>query len=113
MILSHRIENNICIVELRNDLILDKVYELPSEISAILNKVTPAALVINLKHVTHIDSAGWGALITLSKKTKLPKGVAICQFSNDILGIPFQAKFSKIIPTFQTEQEAIAFMHTQ
>ena len=68
----------------------------------------PRHLVINLEKVTFIDSAGLGLLGLALEECKVNKRrCSLIRPAGPMNGLIEMAKFPELVPTFQSEQEAL------
>ncbi len=108
MRLTHRIQDNICIVELFGELILGQAYQLIPQIVALLSNTELTALVVNMQGITKFDSAGIASIITFYKEANNRQvQFAICQLGEST-DISFRAVLLDEVPIYNNEQEALA-----
>ena len=105
MILSHRIENEICIVSINGKLIQDKAREFRTYFTPFLEDTAFEAIVIDFKSVNHIDSTGLGVMMFLGKQLKgNQKKLALCRLNtliDDAFKMTRLDSFFDIYPTLE------------
>ncbi len=108
MKLSHRIENNICIVEIEGEIEKNYATKMESYSMPLLGVPDQKALILNCEKMPYIDSSGLGVIIYLHQTAKKKQtGFALCCFDN-IVKVIFEAVgLFEHIATYDTEEEAV------
>ncbi len=111
MKLTHRVQNNIGIIDVKGEMVFsDEPDELLLYVDALLRVRTFEGIVGNLEQVTRIDSSGMAILVLIFKKLQkqqIPFG--ICQLNNGLEIIRF-ARLHEQIPIYDTEEATIAYL---
>ncbi len=111
MILSYRVQDNICIVKIQGELINEGGRELESYVFDLLTEYSVEALAINFQQTDNVDSSGLGALVNIYKKVQTNQmKLVFCQSTNYIFEILRSARLDKLIPVYATEEEALKFL---
>ncbi|MBF0288130.1 MAG: STAS domain-containing protein [SAR324 cluster bacterium] len=80
MKISHRMENDICIVTIAGNLLLSDTTPFRTYISSLMNEEDLKAFVLDTNEIERIDSAGLGTLAALEKQTGQEQlAFGICQ----------------------------------
>ena len=110
-LITHRIENNVCVIKIIRKFISPEISELVKYITPILEEKTIRGLLINLGGDILIDSVMVGFLITTLKDCQARKTkYALCEINPDFSGI-FQnfknVKSDQFLGIFETEADAL------
>ncbi len=108
MELTYHLEDRICIMELQGELTLDRAYDFNNQVRSLIDEINPKVVVMNMRHVPHIDSAGFGALATIYKMMQ-PHGkkLGIFQLAPQVWTTLQTTKLDELIAVYETKQEAI------
>ncbi|MBF0287996.1 MAG: STAS domain-containing protein [SAR324 cluster bacterium] len=108
MELSHRIENNICIISVKGEIDSRETLEFKSYISSLMNEPDQKGIVLNCEKMPYIDSSGIGVFISLLQEAKKKDiGFVMCGF-DDTVKVLFEAMgLDRIMNNYPTEEEAI------
>ncbi|MBF0287694.1 MAG: STAS domain-containing protein [SAR324 cluster bacterium] len=110
MKLTHCIKSKIIIIHPMGELVINHTRPFKSYITALLNDHQPLALIINCKDIECVDSAGIGAMLSISKETKMRNiGFACFQMHDNLYGVFDAVGLIQMIPIYRTEEEALAF----
>ncbi|MBF0287011.1 MAG: STAS domain-containing protein [SAR324 cluster bacterium] len=110
---SHRIENNVYIVNVKGHLVEEYLPAFKSYILELINKQKLNAIIINTTQIASIDSAGLGSLVHLFKLLQ-DNSIKMVFHQSDTGYVTKAFKFARMgsmIPLFQTENEAFASFH--
>lgn len=109
MELTHRIENNICIVSITGHILHDKVETLRDYLDPWLKNETIDVILINLHKVAIIDSSGIAAIMITMKSLQEREANLIlsnldsqCQEILEVMGL------NEVLNIFDTEEQALA-----
>jgi anti-sigma B factor antagonist len=84
------------------------VQQLGQELSELVEKEYMTKMVINFGKIKFLSSAVLGKLISLNKKITAQKGrLAFCEINADIRQVFKITRLDKLIPIYDTEEEAI------
>lgn len=107
MILTHRIENNVCIIDIEGEIVFDND---PGQLLLYVTDMLQtgfAGVVVNLKQVTSIDSSGVASLVSVFRNLETRQlSFAICQLGNNLEIIKLAGLYGKL-PIFEAEQAAL------
>ena len=67
MVLSHKIENGICVVSVEGNIALDGVNEAKTYLKPLLEDSSVKGMLINFERVNFIDSSGIGLIVSVFK----------------------------------------------
>ncbi len=114
MELSHRLEKNVCIIDIYGKLTDNQLTEFNSYTSSLLDEMKPTVLLLNVKRLTIIDSPGLGSIILLNKHC-LAKQIkfAICESNKKIQFILQSTHMDKLIKAYKTEKSALKYLTQQ
>ncbi len=108
MDLSHRISQNVCIVDIKGDIVGLELPALQYYINTLLDIANLKAILLNMVDVSLIDGAGiTNIIIAYSDITRRQINFAVCQPSGYTKLMLEITSFREIIPVYETEQEAI------
>ena len=109
MILSHRFENNICVVDVAGDLVLDQVNATKTYINEILKDGPNMKLIVlNLEGVSFIDSSGIGFLIATWRLVQKREGVfAVCRLNQKLSRLLEMTSLKGLIKVYGTLSDAL------
>ncbi len=86
-----------------------EILRLLDRLGTLVEKRSGVNLLLNMANVTYISSSGLGALISLYKKVAKQTGaLKICCPQPDVREVIEVMHLNKIIPVFDSEEEAIA-----
>ncbi len=109
MKLSHRIENAICIVHVRDDITWQNAEDFRFYVQLLTEDHHPQAIIVNLEEVRKIDSSGIGVLYSLYKSShKRDIRWMLCQLSNDVAEVLLSIGLDKTFTFYETEEDALA-----
>jgi anti-sigma B factor antagonist len=107
----HERRGDIGIVRFETSQVLDEmnVQQLGDELRDVVEKEYLVKLVINFERIKFLSSAVLGKLISLHKRILIEKGrLALCHINKDIRQVFKITRLDRIIPIFDTEEEALA-----
>ncbi|MGK5095093.1 STAS domain-containing protein [Deltaproteobacteria bacterium TL4] len=111
MELNHIKTNDICVVNVIGNIALDGVIQAREYLKPIATDPSIRGLIINLKEVKTLDSKGVGMIVSILKTIRERDAVlAISNFQRKVFEVFQLLGLDKIIPTFDTEETAIAWM---
>ncbi|MBF0277757.1 MAG: STAS domain-containing protein [SAR324 cluster bacterium] len=117
MKISHRHENQICIVSLEGGLIQKEVGDLKNYMLPLLEDKHTKTLVLNMKRIKDIDSAGIGMLVSIYKniQKRQQEGpdesqlvMVLCGLNQKCRKIFSMVQIDKIMKIYETEEEVLA-----
>ena len=109
MQLSHRTENNICILSIEGNIALDGVSDVKSYIKPFLDDQAVQGVVINFEKVNFIDSSGIGLIVSVFKNLQQRGAkLTLCQLSHKNQEIFNMTRLDKILKICESEEDAIA-----
>lgn len=110
-LVTHRIENDICIIKILSSFVSPDIPELVKYLSPILNERTTRGLIINLGGNILVDSVFVGFLINTLKECQERKiKYGLCAVDSDFIGIfqNFQnVRSDQFLGIFETEEDAL------
>ncbi|MBF0286967.1 MAG: STAS domain-containing protein [SAR324 cluster bacterium] len=111
MELSHRLEKDICIIDILGKLTDDQSSKFNAYVTRLLDEIKPNILLLNVENLDIIDSPGLGSIIRLNNKA-LEKQIefAVCESSKRIQFILESAHMDKLIKTYKTEKRALKYL---
>jgi len=98
------------IVRFTTSQVLDElnVQQLGQELNDLVDKAYMTKMVINFEQIRFLSSAVLGKLISLHKRLQKEKGrLAFCCINKDIMQVFKITRLDKLIPIFDTEDEAV------
>ncbi len=108
MKLSQRIENDICIIHVENDITWQNSDSFRFYVQTLREDNHLKAILVNLEKVIKIDSAGIGVLYSLLKDShKADIQWMLCQLNDDVLRVIKSVGLDKTFICYDTEQEAL------
>lgn len=109
MELTHRIENNICVISIKGHILHDGVETLRDYLDPWLKNEAIDVVLINLNKVEIIDSSGIAIIMTTMKTLQERKAklilcnlVSQCQEILEVMGL------DEVLNIFDTEEKALA-----
>ncbi len=108
MKLSHRTAENICIIDFAERLTLTETLEIEISLTALAN-MDFDGYVMDFTKIQRIDSSGIGLVIAFFNKLRKKQVKAALCPNNYLESLFRKANLSDVIPTYSTEEEAIAF----
>jgi len=109
MELTHRIENNICVISIEGHILHDRVETFKDYLDPWLHNETIDVVLINLDKVEIIDSSGIATIMATMKTLQERKAKLIlcnldsqCQEILDVMGL------NEVLIIFDTEENALA-----
>lgn len=97
------------LIKMKGDIDLVNAEKFRLTVDKQLEKKQNAHLIINLENVEFIDSSGLGAILGRYKKiSQLGGKIALINPKPQVLRILELSGFTKIMPIFQTEEQALA-----
>ncbi len=113
MKLTHCIKNKVFIIHPMGELIINHTKGFKSYITALLNEHYPAALIINCQDIEYVDSAGIGAMLSISKETKTRNiGFALFQMPDTLYSVFDAIGLVNRVSIYRTEEEALGVFTT-
>ena len=108
MNISHKFDENICILEPVGNIILAESREFLEYLESLLATSAVQGMVINMKQVDVIDSSGIGAILSI-RKTLLAQGMqcVLCNISQRVHEVFFFTKLLDHISIYSTVDEAV------
>jgi anti-anti-sigma factor len=104
---SARVENGVLVVALAGDIDLNNSPDLRGALLDLLQKHSPRRAVLNLNHVSYMDSSALAVLVETARK--LGRGnVALTDLQSRVKGLLEIARLDSIFALVATEQEALA-----
>ncbi len=114
MSFSDRIENDICVLSVEEDLTWNSAEEFYFYVETLVEDHPLNAIVLNLEQVRKIDSAGIGKIFSLYKRCqKRQMQLTICNVSDDLLDMIKSIGLGSIFTFHKSEEEALASLQTQ
>ncbi|MBF0288978.1 MAG: STAS domain-containing protein [SAR324 cluster bacterium] len=111
--LTHRIEDNVCLVSLAGKLILGEERGFTEYLNRLLDSCQYKGIVLNFKGLQVIDSAGLGSIIWFMKKIKnQQKGFSLCQLSDQVSNTFKLTQLDQMLPIHDTEADALSSFAT-
>ncbi len=108
MQLSHRIENDVCIVAIEGNIALDGVSDVKSYVKPFLEDEAVQKIIINFEKVNFIDSSGIGLIVSIFKTLQQRQAkLALCSLSNKNNEIFNMTRLDKILNIYGSEDEAL------
>ncbi len=109
MSITHRIENNICIVYLTGNIVEEVTSEIKTTIENLAQDRDVHGLVINLKQVDFLSVSGVGVIWAITNTFKaIKKQLVLCQLDWEIIKLLTYVRLDKAIPFYFSEEEALA-----
>ena len=108
---SHRIENQVCIVNIEGNIALDGVTEAKEYLKPLLEDIEVRGLLINFEKVNFIDSSGIGLIVSLFKTLQQRDakfGLAnLSKKNEEIFTI---TRLNKILEIYDSEKAGVSAM---
>lgn len=107
MQLSHKFEDNVCVLKIEGSLALIKSEDFEAYTQPLLNEAQYKRMVVNLEDVSRIDSSGLGILTGLLKRTKGRSiELALCALSEMEKEVFEISRLDRLFLIYDTEKEA-------
>ncbi len=108
MKLAHYVDKDVCIVSIEGELMQDGVESAKEYVMSAIDQ-SCKGLILDLKHVVYIDTAGIAMILVLFRHLKEEgKKIAICHLRQN-LSDPFGViRFNNLISIYDTREEALA-----
>ncbi|MBF0287608.1 MAG: STAS domain-containing protein [SAR324 cluster bacterium] len=111
MKLSHQIENEIGIIQVKGDITWQNAGEFRFYVQSLADDHPLQAIVVNLEQVTKIDSSGMGILYSLHKTSEKQNiRWMLCQVNNDAYEVMRDVGLDRAITLYKTVEEALALL---
>ncbi|MBF0286832.1 MAG: STAS domain-containing protein [SAR324 cluster bacterium] len=108
MPITHKIENNICVVSIEGDFNLYSATETINHTKTMAEDEQIQGMILNLKKVRHLDSEGIGIIASLAKQfLGRQKKFTLCEFGWEIANLLTISGLDKVIPFYFSEEEAL------
>lgn len=105
---TREIKNGITIVDIKGDIDISTTSIVGDHLKALISD-HHYRLLLNLKDVTYVSSAGWGLFISLLKKTRENEGdIKLICLNEDVYEIFKMLSFSRLFFTFDNEDDALS-----
>ena len=109
MEISHRLDDDICILEPVGNILWGESKTFSKYLESILETESTKGLVINLKQVDSIDSGGIGAILSIHKQfTTLGYPFVLCHLSKHVSEVFHFTKVINLFTIYSTEDDALA-----
>ncbi|MDH4224117.1 MAG: STAS domain-containing protein [Deltaproteobacteria bacterium] len=111
MVLTHRMENNICVVSIEGNIALDGVNEAKTYLKPHLEDTAIKGILFNFEKVNFIDSSGIGLIVSIYKTMQQRDSrFGLCNLSKKNEEIFTITRLNKILDIFPSVQEGISSM---
>ncbi|MDH4121042.1 MAG: STAS domain-containing protein [Deltaproteobacteria bacterium] len=111
MLLSHRIDNKVCVVSIEGNFALDGVNEAKSYLKPHLESPDVKGVLLNFEKVNFIDSSGIGLIVSIYKTLQQKEGkfglINLSKKNEEIFTI---TRLNKILDIFPSEADALKAM---
>ncbi len=108
MDISHRLEQNICIISLKGEMVWQEVQSLNADVTKLLAQEDVGAFLVNLEKVTYLSSSALGVLMMIMDECiKRQIQFGICCLNEDLLELLKSTHLHETITIFETEEIAI------
>ncbi len=109
MELSHRIENNICIISINGQITKDESPNIQEKLLSIVEQENYRGNIINLENVPTIDSSGIGVIVSIFRACQTHDvKLLLCRLNQKVTSVFELIELDKIIPIYPTEKKALA-----
>ncbi len=109
MVISHHIEKNICVISIIGRVVGTEVSAIKEYCGAFVGDENIRVLLLSLKEVSTLDSAGIGLIVELYKgMQKREAMLAICNPKESHQKIFDMIRLNKIFSIYATEEEALS-----
>lgn len=109
MNLTHRIENNICLISLTENLVSHNVIQVQKYIQPFIDDENIIGIILNFEKVIYIDSTGFGFLISIFQSLRKRQAkLGLCQVDNKIKEFFKRMKIDRFLDVYLNEKEAMA-----
>lgn len=121
MRISHRFENEVCVISIRDDLAFQEVGPAKEYLLQVLDEDDPEAVILNMAGVKNLDSSGIALLMMVFKSVQNPpqnneeipdeeKRFAICCLGNSAFKVLKTIQLHVVFPLYETEEEALSII---
>lgn len=108
MELSHRIEENICFLNMKGDLMAGVSKEVDEYLQSVVRNETIQGIICNLEGVNYIDSSGIGVITkTYRELRKKDSQIYLCCVADTVYKLLDLCAITKFIQIFPSESEAM------
>ena len=108
MICTHRIENDVCMINIEGNIALDGVNEAKAYLKPHLDNDAVKGMVINFEKVNFIDSSGIGLIVSVFKTMQQKDAkFALCNLSKKNEEIFSITRLNKILDIYESEGDAM------
>ena len=108
-IISHRIEQNICIITIRGHLALNHADEAKAYAVPLINEPNVQGVIFNCEDMSNIDSNGIAYLVyTLKKLKDLSKSFSLCRLNSKTQKILAMLGLDRLLEIHETEDDALS-----
>lgn len=108
MLLSHRVENQLCVVSIVENIKSNEIVDLEGQLKLVFEKHPIEGVILNLKQVEQLSSSGVAMILMLHKalhNQKIKLGLChLCPEPEELLSL---SRVTKVIQIYSTEAEAI------
>ncbi|MBF0287517.1 MAG: anti-sigma factor antagonist [SAR324 cluster bacterium] len=114
MNITHRQEQNICIISLKGEMVWQEVQTLNAHVTKLLEQEGVGGFLVNLEKVTYLSSSALGVLMMIMDqcmKRQIPFG--ICSLNEELLELLKSTHLNEAMTIFETEEAAIATLSQQ
>ncbi len=110
--ITHRIEDNVCILSLQNAINWRNTEELYFYTDTLLKKESPTAFIVNLEKIPRVDSSALGILLTIYKRMRRAQvPFVLCGLNSDIRETLQSLYLKQTFSIYDTEKDAKLFIH--
>ena len=107
MNISHKFDNHICILEPVGDIFRSESQKFLEYLESLLASTSVQGMVINMKQVDAIDSAGIGAILSIRKKLLTQEvRCVLCNLTQRVQEVFHFTKLLDLITVYSTVDEA-------
>lgn len=111
MEISHRIEKNICIVDIIGNLSVESVSLIKEYVKSIVDKKNIEKVLFNMKDITLLDSYGIGIIVGIFKTFQQNQvKFFLCNLSENNYEVFKMVYLDKILTVFESEEEAVSMI---
>jgi len=111
MVLTHRMDKNICVVSIEGNIALDGVNEAKIYLKPHLENASIKGILFNFGKVNFIDSSGIGLIVSIYKTLQQREAkFGLCELSKKNEEIFTITRLNKILDIFPNEGDALKAM---